>query len=197
MRPRGASSTPAPTSATFAARSKMFVFCSDEPSSLTVWHPNRIGCIEEVLVCPRCHGSRWICEAHSQESWPHGSCPGPGMPCVLCNVGTCPEFPLPGQSWTPDFQCPIKPAWMRDDDILIERIDDARRASMREAADPLSPALTEWWRVLSDANDTSTYSSLGRAATYARWLLASGRGTAVYIRRRSIDEPEPFNPLSA
>jgi hypothetical protein len=25
----------------------------------------------------------WICEAHPELGWPHGDCPGPGMPCEL------------------------------------------------------------------------------------------------------------------
>ena len=23
----------------------------------------------------------WVCEAHPDLGWPHGDCPGPGMPC--------------------------------------------------------------------------------------------------------------------
>lgn len=25
----------------------------------------------------------WICEEHPELPWPHGDCPGPGMPCAM------------------------------------------------------------------------------------------------------------------
>jgi len=52
-------------------------------------------------VCARCHGERWICEAHPDHPWPHDDCPGPGEPCPRCNVKEPPEMP-------PDFRSLIE-----------------------------------------------------------------------------------------
>ncbi|WP_316172162.1 MULTISPECIES: hypothetical protein [unclassified Bradyrhizobium] len=50
--------------------------------------------------CPRCDGTRWICEAHPDLPWedsPRGCrCGAPGDPCPVCNradADTPPELP--------------------------------------------------------------------------------------------------------
>lgn len=45
------------------------------------------------MGCLRCHGERWVCEAHPDRPWPHDDCPGPGDPCPACNSGEPPEMP--------------------------------------------------------------------------------------------------------
>jgi hypothetical protein len=45
------------------------------------------------MTCDRCRSERWICEAHQDQPWPHGDCPGPGEPCPLCNVSEPPDDP--------------------------------------------------------------------------------------------------------
>ena len=32
------------------------------------------------MTCERCRGALWVCEAHHDQPWPHGDCPGPGEP---------------------------------------------------------------------------------------------------------------------
>jgi hypothetical protein len=41
----------------------------------------------------------WICEQHPDQPWPHGDCPGPGVPCERCQppVGR----PLLPEDWDP------------------------------------------------------------------------------------------------
>jgi hypothetical protein len=45
------------------------------------------------LVCPLCQGERWVCEEHTDRPWPHGDCPGPGVPCPICNTEEPPRTP--------------------------------------------------------------------------------------------------------
>jgi hypothetical protein len=44
------------------------------------------------VVCARCQGSRWFCEAHPDRPSPHDDCPGPGEPCPLCNTNDPPQM---------------------------------------------------------------------------------------------------------
>ena len=40
-----------------------------------------------MLTCGKCNDG-WICEAHSDQPWPHGWCAGPGMPCDVPLTGS-------------------------------------------------------------------------------------------------------------
>lgn len=47
--------------------------------------------------CARCHGCRWVCEAHRDRPWegPQAcGCGAPGEPCPVCNTGNgVPDLP--------------------------------------------------------------------------------------------------------
>ena len=45
------------------------------------------------MICARCHGQRWICEAHPWKPVPHDACSGPGEPCPECQGDGRPELP--------------------------------------------------------------------------------------------------------
>src|SRR5262249_30991492 len=68
-----------------------------------VGNPDRLRAVSwgHVFVmdkCPRCDGSRWVCEAHEDRPWEGADspraykCGGAGMPCGLCNTGDPPEL---------------------------------------------------------------------------------------------------------
>jgi hypothetical protein len=47
--------------------------------------------------CLRCHDTRFVCEQHLDQPWPH-PCAGPGVPCPLCQLpNERPELP---DGWT-------------------------------------------------------------------------------------------------
>jgi hypothetical protein len=39
----------------------------------------------EVATCSRCHGSRWVCEAHPDRPFEHDGCRSAGDPCPACS----------------------------------------------------------------------------------------------------------------
>jgi hypothetical protein len=45
------------------------------------------------MVCERCQGRRWICEAHTWKPFPHDACSGPGDPCPECEGDAKPPLP--------------------------------------------------------------------------------------------------------
>ena len=47
------------------------------------------------MTCMRCGDTGWMCEVHSDRTWPHGACAGPGVPCPSCNTSDPPRA-LPG-----------------------------------------------------------------------------------------------------
>jgi len=51
------------------------------------------------MTCDRCQGALWVCEAHRDQAWPHGDCPGPGEPCPACNTSDPPRKPRGWVSW--------------------------------------------------------------------------------------------------
>jgi hypothetical protein len=36
-------------------------------------------------MCPRCLGSRWVCEQHPDQPWDHDGCKSAGDPCPECS----------------------------------------------------------------------------------------------------------------
>ena len=49
-----------------------------------------------VQVCACNEG--WRCEEHPDWGWPHDDCPGPGVPCAVCNSESPPRLPADWES---------------------------------------------------------------------------------------------------